>query len=139
MDIEKYIKDNKLIVDSFSPTDKEIRMIKDKWSRKCLNSQEGIKEDDKLMCSICIGEYEIDETITLTPGCKHMFHNTCIVAWLDTKMQCPFCKGFIRSNMLRTYLDDDQTIPMKEEEKDLFKTIEKNEQAKNAKIETTEV
>jgi len=50
-------------------------------------------------CSICLNLFN-DDNITLP--CKHNFHESCIIKWLDTKNNCPLC----RSNMIYKKVND---------------------------------
>lgn len=45
-------------------------------------------------CSICLCEYSIGETLITLPY-FHIFHKTCISAWLGTKTKCPICRNSI--------------------------------------------
>ncbi|KAL7533876.1 hypothetical protein ACHAXR_005503 [Thalassiosira sp. AJA248-18] len=44
------------------------------------------RRDVPHFCAICLGEYEISETISWSsnPECTHVFHQECIVKWLNT-------------------------------------------------------
>jgi len=42
-------------------------------------------------CSICITDYEVDETVITLP-CNHCFHKECIEQWLGIKRECPLCR-----------------------------------------------
>lgn len=42
-------------------------------------------------CIICLEEYSEGDKIRTLP-CKHLFHSTCIQAWLNRKHFCPICK-----------------------------------------------
>ena len=44
--------------------------------------------DDK--CTICLCEFEIQDTIYKT-GCSHKFHTNCLSIWLANKQTCPQC------------------------------------------------
>lgn len=48
-------------------------------------------------CSICIEDFEDDETIICTP-CNHIYHKPCIDQWFGSNLWCPIC----RTNLLAT-------------------------------------
>ena len=53
----------------------------------------------KLQCSVCMEDYKVDETVHKLP-CDHLFHENCIVPWLELHDTCPGnCRihSFIRS------------------------------------------
>ncbi|XP_057500935.1 E3 ubiquitin-protein ligase RING1-like [Actinidia eriantha] len=44
-------------------------------------------------CSICLNEFQEDETLRLLPKCSHAFHVPCIDTWLRSQKNCPFCRA----------------------------------------------
>ncbi|XP_058059436.1 uncharacterized protein LOC131210240 [Anopheles bellator] len=46
--------------------------------------------DDSIPCSICQDPMREAEKFTL--ACKHSFHNSCILKWLQNKNECPNCR-----------------------------------------------
>ncbi|WCJ24779.1 RING/U-box superfamily protein [Euphorbia peplus] len=57
------------------------------------------KKDEGLIegreCSVCLSEFEQDETVRLLPKCNHAFHITCIDTWLRSHTNCPLCRAHI--------------------------------------------
>ncbi|KAL2343094.1 hypothetical protein Fmac_004379 [Flemingia macrophylla] len=54
------------------------------------------KEDgiiDGTECSVCLGEFEEDESLRLLPKCSHAFHIPCIDTWLLSHKTCPMCRA----------------------------------------------
>ncbi|CAL5329577.1 unnamed protein product [Camellia sinensis] len=49
-------------------------------------------------CSVCLSEFEEDETLRLLPKCNHAFHIPCIDTWLRSHTNCPMCRAGIVSN-----------------------------------------
>ncbi|GAB4861307.1 hypothetical protein Ancab_036468 [Ancistrocladus abbreviatus] len=49
-------------------------------------------------CSVCLSEFEEDETLRLLPKCNHAFHMGCIDTWLRSHINCPLCRASIVSN-----------------------------------------
>ncbi|KAL7235887.1 hypothetical protein ACSBR1_019215 [Camellia fascicularis] len=49
-------------------------------------------------CSVCLSEFEEDETLRLLPKCNHAFHIPCIDTWLRSHTNCPMCRTGIVSN-----------------------------------------
>ncbi|EFH44290.1 hypothetical protein ARALYDRAFT_354960 [Arabidopsis lyrata subsp. lyrata] len=43
-------------------------------------------------CSICLGEFNEDESLRLLPKCNHTFHVVCIDRWLKSHSNCPLCR-----------------------------------------------
>ncbi|KAM4040449.1 uncharacterized protein ACNLHF_011778 [Anomaloglossus baeobatrachus] len=48
-------------------------------------------QEDTGSCVICLTEFEIGENITELQ-CKHIFHQSCIVTWLQSNPSCPLCR-----------------------------------------------
>ncbi|KAK8587400.1 hypothetical protein V6N13_086386 [Hibiscus sabdariffa] len=48
-------------------------------------------------CSVCLSEFQEDESLRLLPKCSHAFHVHCIDAWLSSHSNCPLCRANIIS------------------------------------------
>lgn len=48
---------------------------------------------DGTECSVCLGEFEHDESLRLLPKCSHAFHIPCIDTWLRSHKNCPLCRA----------------------------------------------
>ncbi|XAR53032.1 hypothetical protein NMG60_11021418 [Bertholletia excelsa] len=48
-------------------------------------------------CSVCLNEFQEDETLRLLPKCSHAFHLPCIDTWLRSHTNCPLCRAGIVS------------------------------------------
>ncbi|KAF5460325.1 hypothetical protein F2P56_020203 [Juglans regia] len=46
-------------------------------------------------CSVCLSEFQEDESIRLLPKCSHAFHLPCIDKWLKSHSSCPLCRANI--------------------------------------------
>ncbi|KAL6494582.1 hypothetical protein OROGR_031382 [Orobanche gracilis] len=46
-------------------------------------------------CSVCLSEFQEDETLRLLPKCSHAFHVWCIDTWLRSHTNCPMCRAGI--------------------------------------------
>ncbi|KAK1430692.1 hypothetical protein QVD17_13627 [Tagetes erecta] len=61
------------------------------------------KKDDGFVtstdCSVCLGEFEEDESVKLLPKCSHAFHVYCIDTWLKTHLNCPLCRANVRCDV----------------------------------------
>ncbi|KAJ4964267.1 hypothetical protein NE237_024206 [Protea cynaroides] len=63
---------------------------------------EGLVEGTE--CSVCLGEFQEDETLRLLPKCSHAFHLPCIDTWLKSHTNCPVCRAPVVSNVSGTGL-----------------------------------
>jgi predicted RNA-binding Zn-ribbon protein involved in translation (DUF1610 family) len=48
--------------------------------------------DDLTSCSICLSEYEPNETMVQFP-CGHVYHDDCAKAWVERSIKCPLCNS----------------------------------------------
>ncbi|KAK7334574.1 hypothetical protein VNO80_26334 [Phaseolus coccineus] len=46
-------------------------------------------------CSVCLSEFEENESLRLLPKCNHAFHLPCIDTWLKSHASCPLCRSTI--------------------------------------------
>ncbi|XP_022751112.1 RING-H2 finger protein ATL51-like [Durio zibethinus] len=44
-------------------------------------------------CSVCLNEFQEDESLRLLPKCSHAFHLPCIDTWLRSHKNCPLCRA----------------------------------------------
>lgn len=60
------------------------------------------KRDDGLVestdCSVCLSEFQEDESVRLLPKCNHAFHLPCIDTWLKSNSSCPLCRANITAS-----------------------------------------
>ncbi|XP_074556643.1 NEP1-interacting protein-like 1 [Curcuma longa] len=47
---------------------------------------------DKFCCSVCLQDFQFDETVRSLPHCQHLFHLPCIDSWLVRHGSCPLCR-----------------------------------------------
>lgn len=47
--------------------------------------------DRKMQCSICWDDFKMDEMVRKLP-CSHLYHEACIVPWLNLHSTCPICR-----------------------------------------------
>ncbi|KAE9615482.1 putative transcription factor C2H2 family [Lupinus albus] len=60
---------------------------------------EGLTEGTE--CSVCLSEFQEDESLRLLPKCHHAFHLPCIDTWLASHTNCPMCRAPIVTNPTR--------------------------------------
>ncbi|KAI3845976.1 hypothetical protein MKW92_039230 [Papaver armeniacum] len=46
-------------------------------------------------CSVCLSEFQENESLRLLPKCSHAFHLSCIDTWLKSHANCPLCRANI--------------------------------------------
>lgn len=53
--------------------------------------------DSKLQCSVCWEDFTLGETVRKLP-CVHIYHENCIVPWLELHGTCPVCRQSLSSD-----------------------------------------
>lgn len=46
-----------------------------------------------IVCAICMTEVNAFNTEHMIAPCNHVFHEACLLRWMDQKMECPICRG----------------------------------------------
>jgi len=66
-----------------------------KQTKKCskIEIDEGMKSE-ALTCSICLEDLSV-ESIAIQLSCSHLYHEECIVKWLDRSNTCPSCHRIV--------------------------------------------
>jgi len=80
-----------------TPQDYEILLLLDEKVQKKTISSNTVKDfSTKIInntgdiCTICLCDYEIGETVKILPKCGHFFHPNCIQTWLtSSSVNCP--------------------------------------------------
>lgn len=60
----------------------------------------------KLQCSVCWEDFKINEKVRKLP-CSHLYHEDCIVPWLNLHGTCPICRKSLNGEE-----DDDNDVHM---------------------------
>ena len=47
--------------------------------------------DIKLQCSVCWEDFKLDEIVRKLT-CSHLYHESCIIPWLELHGTCPICR-----------------------------------------------
>ncbi|KAH7295274.1 hypothetical protein KP509_27G040900 [Ceratopteris richardii] len=45
-------------------------------------------------CSVCLEHFKVGQVLICLP-CKHRFHQECLIPWLESHGQCPYCRAKI--------------------------------------------
>lgn len=43
-------------------------------------------------CVVCLNLLQVGDTVLTLPACGHVFHEECVVAWLQAHNTCPYCR-----------------------------------------------
>nr|GMD86217.1 RING-H2 finger protein ATL38-like [Ipomoea batatas] len=47
-------------------------------------------------CTVCLADYQQEDSLRILPFCGHYFHATCIDVWLQQHSTCPVCRISLR-------------------------------------------
>ncbi|CAA3019231.1 RING-H2 finger protein ATL80-like [Olea europaea var. sylvestris] len=47
---------------------------------------------ENAQCTVCLAEYNEEDTLRILPVCGHSFHASCIDIWLHKHSTCPVCR-----------------------------------------------
>ncbi|KAE9553840.1 hypothetical protein FO519_002928 [Halicephalobus sp. NKZ332] len=48
--------------------------------------------ENETQCVTCMETFKLDEDV-VELGCKHIFHKSCLIPWLQTHVTCPVCRA----------------------------------------------
>ena len=89
-----------------------------------------------ITCSICCEDIDFSKDTTSVLNCGHLFHQACLLQWLDASQTCLDCrrkvgkKGFVKKIFPKVSSNNEPSYEnVSSETKDLFKVYE--DQTKN--------
>ena len=68
-----------------------------KYAELYKNYSENIKKEE--ICIICLGEFNSEDIIKKF-FCEHIFHESCLKAWINQSVKCPICKYDIKRELM---------------------------------------
>ena len=76
-----------------------LKPLKPKLKKQSMTTKLYVKNDNtkKLeapTCCICLTALKLKEDVCKLP-CQHIFHFKCLDKWVETKQECPYCRGKI--------------------------------------------
>lgn len=101
--LDEFLEKYRQSLDTFGMTEKDLTFLRTHFTHQFTEDQSQVSEDEKKICSVCLGHFELQDVVLPHPGCKHMFHWDCLSPWLTRPNQpcsCPMCKKPTMSNML---------------------------------------
>merc|ERR1719359_373024 len=83
-----------------TPDDYELLLRLDETVERPTSSKENVdglpraRAEDAIgeVCTVCLDPFHLNDTISLLPRCKHLFHKDCVSKWLlERHRVCPLC------------------------------------------------
>jgi hypothetical protein len=101
-------------------------------------------------CPVCNEDFTIGNNVLRLP-CSHIFHDLCVMPWLEMKQNCPICRAELSDIpptehdldccsvielkcRLREFACDDETLTDKEKSELIIMLVEKYKEAHEAEI-----
>ncbi|XP_009770272.1 E3 ubiquitin-protein ligase RING1-like [Nicotiana sylvestris] len=79
-------------------------------------------------CSVCLNEFQYDESLRLLPNCKHAFHIHCIDTWLRSHTNCPLCRAAIEPSLGTSIsINEERMLEIYEQRDDIGEVTSNNE------------
>ncbi|XP_058750191.1 uncharacterized protein LOC131623211 [Vicia villosa] len=94
---DRFIFDVRNINQTQSGRDVEVSKRHHHTNLKIIQVEEGTKDSETMTCSICLVELLVgSRAIQLPSPCLHVYHDYCILKWLDISNTCPLCRRNVR-------------------------------------------
>mmetsp|Transcript_14075 Transcript_14075/g.11775 ORF Transcript_14075/g.11775 Transcript_14075/m.11775 type:complete len:143 (-) Transcript_14075:26-454(-) len=74
-------------------------------SRDARNELRMVTLDDDELCVMCQEDMKKGTKAKKMPGCGHVFHDECIMEWLERHNTCPICRNDELETEKKTYDD----------------------------------
>ncbi|PON94750.1 43kDa postsynaptic protein [Trema orientale] len=58
---------------------------------KLIHEYDGVESSDELLCVICLEDILTGSRLIRFP-CSHVFHEDCVLRWLESSHNCPLCR-----------------------------------------------
>ncbi|XP_049398569.1 RING-H2 finger protein ATL54-like [Solanum stenotomum] len=81
---------------------------------------------DGTECSVCLNEFQDDDSLKLLPKCNHAFHIDCIDMWIRSHVNCPLCRAPIISNTVVAPVGSSIIVPISSTNDDIGSIVEMN-------------
>jgi len=89
-----------LLFREITPEDYELLLRLDESVARPTASKESVdglpiarwEQAEGQVCTVCLDPFRLNDTISLLPRCKHLFHKDCVSKWLlERHRKCPLC------------------------------------------------
>ncbi|XP_028794836.1 putative RING-H2 finger protein ATL21A [Neltuma alba] len=64
----------------------------DKYPMTRIGDSGRLPDPNNNVCSICLSDYQPQDSLRTIPDCNHYFHANCIDSWLRMNATCPLCR-----------------------------------------------
>ena len=78
---------------------KKMTLLMKKLTRMKFSSSK--HKENQESCVICVEDFMPNTLVREVPQCKHIFHEDCLMKWVETKLaapDCPYCRTEIKYN-----------------------------------------
>jgi hypothetical protein len=71
------------------------QIMKDRLRTVCMNLEMMCEQPS---CPICSEDYTVTESVLRLP-CTHVYHQNCVMPWLESKKTCPICRYELKNEV----------------------------------------
>ena len=58
-------------------------------------------DEEKSSCAVCLAEFE-ESDVVLELACRHVYHQCCLVQWMERSTVCPCCRRTVSAHEVTT-------------------------------------
>jgi len=109
--------------------DERVNMLKNNLSYKKFSEYQSSLNERPSTCCVCLTEYDANDKIVMSSKsvCYHIFHEKCLLHWLNKHDDCPMCRSILLPNIKCTFIppesEDLDRVDMSSYQMDLMENL----------------
>jgi len=93
--------------------DERLNVLKNNLSHQKFSEYQSSLNERPSTCCVCLTEYDANDIIVMSSKsvCNHVFHEKCLLHWLNTHDDCPMCRRRLLPNIKCVFISSESEGP----------------------------